>query len=250
VILWTQGIFDPGANFLEALIKTLDTTDFAILVMTPDDVILSGDEVSLAPRDNVLFELGLFMGRLGRERCFFVHERDLKLKISSDLLGISAVKYRRFAQRQFEGRVGKRASDIKDRITSLDRRLRLQLLQQEGAARADVLDISGTWLGYTPNLSDHNSILEIEQSGLPIHAVIVRQVQNGARRRFEYEGRLSSGQLFLFFEEDRGRGFIVGTLVLHLSIPSREGARTTTRRRLWPSPESIVVEEKRRTRVC
>ena len=99
VTLWTQGIFDPGANFLEALIKTLDTTDFAILVMTPDDVILSGDEVSLAPRDNVLFELGLFMGRLGRERCFFVHERDLKLKIPSDLLGISAVKYRRFAQR-------------------------------------------------------------------------------------------------------------------------------------------------------
>ena len=142
VTLWTQGIFDPGANFLEALIKTLDTTDFAILVMTPDDVILSGDEVSLAPRDNVLFELGLFMGRLGRERCFFVHERDLKLKISSDLLGISAVKYRRFAQRQFEGRVGKRASDIKDRITSLDRRLRLRLLQQEGAARADVPDIS------------------------------------------------------------------------------------------------------------
>jgi hypothetical protein len=52
---------------------------------------------------------------------------------------------------------------------------------------------------------------------LLIHAVIVRQVQDGARRRFEYEGRWSSEQLFLFFEEDRGRGFIVGTLVLHLS---------------------------------
>jgi predicted nucleotide-binding protein len=80
VELWTQGVFDLSYSYLESLLKALDTADFAILVLTPDDVVSSRRSQTPAPRDNVLLELGLFMGRLGRERCFFVYEQSQDLK--------------------------------------------------------------------------------------------------------------------------------------------------------------------------
>jgi predicted nucleotide-binding protein len=64
VRLWKQGVFDLSSSFLESLIKALDDADFGILVLSADDITVSRGSESAAPRDNVLFELGLFMGRL------------------------------------------------------------------------------------------------------------------------------------------------------------------------------------------
>ena len=50
----------------------------------------SGDKSADAPRDNVLFELGLFMGRLGRSRTFVAYNKDAGLKLPSDLAGVTA----------------------------------------------------------------------------------------------------------------------------------------------------------------
>jgi CRP/FNR family cyclic AMP-dependent transcriptional regulator len=47
-----------------------------------------------SPRDNVLFELGLFMGRLGPKRVFIVHEADVNLKLPADLAGIGVLPHR------------------------------------------------------------------------------------------------------------------------------------------------------------
>jgi hypothetical protein len=71
----------------------LQKHDFAILVLTPDDVTESRGDSEKSPRDNVLFELGLFMGRLGRERTFIVCDRSTKLRLPSDLAGISFITY-------------------------------------------------------------------------------------------------------------------------------------------------------------
>ena len=57
---------------LEALVRMLDRFDFAVLVITPDDVVSIRGDIRQAPRDNVMFELGLFMGRLGPARTFAV----------------------------------------------------------------------------------------------------------------------------------------------------------------------------------
>ena len=46
-------------------------TDFAVLVLTPDDITLSRGTTIASPRDNAIFELGLFMGTNGRNRTFF-----------------------------------------------------------------------------------------------------------------------------------------------------------------------------------
>jgi len=66
---------------IEILERELDESDFAVVTLTPDDRISSRGKSTKAPRDNVLFELGLLMGSLGRERTYFVCENKHDPKI-------------------------------------------------------------------------------------------------------------------------------------------------------------------------
>lgn len=91
--IWYQGVFGLGEGTLESLENALSRFEFAIIVLTPDDLaIVRGDEVQL-PRDNVLFELGLFMGHLGRNSVFAVYCDDGKIKLPSDLAGITVGRF-------------------------------------------------------------------------------------------------------------------------------------------------------------
>lgn len=92
VVIWDQGPFGLSTGTLEALVVAANEFDFAILVLTPDDVVVTGDVAANAPRDNVLFELGLFVGSLGRERTFAVAPTD-DIKLPSDLAGITIARY-------------------------------------------------------------------------------------------------------------------------------------------------------------
>jgi Predicted nucleotide-binding protein containing TIR-like domain len=94
VTMWMNKVFKPGVSYLQSLLNALDRFDFAVLVLTPDDVLESRDDSHSSPRDNVVFELGLFMGRLGVRRAFFVAEENKNLKLPSDLDGISRLDYR------------------------------------------------------------------------------------------------------------------------------------------------------------
>ncbi|XZE43915.1 TIR domain-containing protein [Pirellulaceae bacterium SH467] len=53
----------------------------------------SRHEAYEAPRDNVIFELGLFMGRLDRNRSFIIKDQHADIKIPTDLLGVSPITY-------------------------------------------------------------------------------------------------------------------------------------------------------------
>ncbi len=90
--VWNQGIFSPGSFTLEVLEQEAATRDFAILVLTPDVLQTSRSQNSYAPRPNLLFELGLFMGRLGRKRVFAIQNRNNPLDLS-DLYGLTLLKY-------------------------------------------------------------------------------------------------------------------------------------------------------------
>jgi predicted nucleotide-binding protein len=68
ITIWHEGVFGLGQGTLEALVNAITRFDFAVLVLTPDDLVESRHHASQSPRDNVLFECGLFMGKLGRER--------------------------------------------------------------------------------------------------------------------------------------------------------------------------------------
>lgn len=91
---WTNGVFEASKTTIESLVAISGECDFAILVLTADDVTVSRSKAKPSPRDNVIFELGLFMGALGRERTIVVAPPGIELKIPSDLLGVTMVRYK------------------------------------------------------------------------------------------------------------------------------------------------------------
>ena len=93
VSVWNEGAFGLNQGTLESLVGMLDRFDFAVLVLTPDDVLHVRDAAVQAPRDNVMFELGLFMGRLGPARTFAVCSDDRALKLPSDLAGVTLARF-------------------------------------------------------------------------------------------------------------------------------------------------------------
>jgi predicted nucleotide-binding protein len=91
--IWSDGVFFAGGYPLEALEKAVSESDFAVAIAQADDVIRSRSKVQPTLRDNVLFELGLFMGKLTRHRAILVHPRVSKLKLPSDLHGLTLLSY-------------------------------------------------------------------------------------------------------------------------------------------------------------
>jgi hypothetical protein len=94
---WTTS-FSPGTTTLERLIELTREVDFAAFVFARDDWTSTGSAVSPAPesaqaspRDNVVFEAGLFGGALGMRRTFILHASGSKLP--SDLLGLTSIRY-------------------------------------------------------------------------------------------------------------------------------------------------------------
>jgi hypothetical protein len=94
---WTTS-FNPGTSTLERLIELTREVDFAAFVFAQDDWTASNPSSSsdlgagqASPRDNVVFEAGLFGGVLGMRRTFILHANGAKLP--SDLLGLTCVRY-------------------------------------------------------------------------------------------------------------------------------------------------------------
>lgn len=94
VTIWSQGVFGLSGGTLETLVREAPKFDFAVFVLTPDDIVTKRKNTANAARDNVLFELGLFMGILGRERTFIVHPRPRdSMDFPTDLAGITCADY-------------------------------------------------------------------------------------------------------------------------------------------------------------
>jgi CRP/FNR family cyclic AMP-dependent transcriptional regulator len=90
---WTGGVFAASSFPIDDLAAQVVACDFAALVLGPDDLVISRGKSSDAPRDNVVFELGLFMGALARSRTFLVVPRGLDVKIPTDLSGLTPIHY-------------------------------------------------------------------------------------------------------------------------------------------------------------
>lgn len=90
VTVWSQGVFGAGTYPLPTLIQTAQQADFAILVMTADDVVTSRNIEGPAPRDNVILEFGLFLGALGdTRRALVLCPKSPQVKLPSDLAGLT-----------------------------------------------------------------------------------------------------------------------------------------------------------------
>lgn len=94
VVIWNQGIFDRlGLSFLEILEETVNTFDYGIFVFTRDDKIESRGETKTIARDNVIFELGMFVGKLNRKKAFLIHPQKTDIHILTDFSGITKASY-------------------------------------------------------------------------------------------------------------------------------------------------------------
>jgi hypothetical protein len=94
VTVWSQGTFEPSQTTIESLDKEIDHFDFALFVFTSDDVTRIRGQHFSAVRDNVLFELGLAIGRLGRQRSIILMPRENDpIRLPTDLLGVAPVTY-------------------------------------------------------------------------------------------------------------------------------------------------------------
>lgn len=94
VISWSDNeIFPAGSYPIEALEEQVRLADFGVAIANPDDLVRARHRQQHAPRDNVIFELGFFMSRLGRQRTLLLVPRGKDVKIPSDYKGITPIPY-------------------------------------------------------------------------------------------------------------------------------------------------------------
>jgi predicted nucleotide-binding protein len=119
--VWSQGVFGLSGSTLEGLVEVAQSVRFAAFVLTPDDLLDKRGSQSDAPRDNVIFEAGLFMGALGRRNTFLVSCRDDHLELPSDLAGITQAQYNR--RSDLRAAIGPAATAIRAAIEAANARL-------------------------------------------------------------------------------------------------------------------------------
>lgn len=93
VTVWDQGIFELSGNTLDSLICALDSADFGVFIFSPDDVARIRTVEFRIPRDNVIFEFGLSVGRLGRDRSFVIAPHGGGTHLLSDLAGFTTGRF-------------------------------------------------------------------------------------------------------------------------------------------------------------
>ena len=91
--LWRAGTFKLSSQTIDDLVKKSSVIDFAVFVFTPDDLTTIRENEHATARDNVVFELGLFIGAIGKERCYIVKPRGVEMHLPSDLLGMNPADY-------------------------------------------------------------------------------------------------------------------------------------------------------------
>lgn len=172
---WTT-TFNPGTTTLERLLELCHEVDFAAFVFGHDDWtshdsrVLSVSEGSQAsPRDNVVFEAGLFGGVLGMRRTFILHAKGAKLP--SDLLGLTCVRYE-----------GTTAAEVR----SLNQKIR-KAIESEGR----VSRIEGLWWQFSlTQRSEHEpsavSLLKISRDRNGALEISGRSWQNGGTLSARY----------------------------------------------------------------
>ena len=168
---WTT-VFNPGVSTLDRLVELTGEVDFAAFVFAQDDWTTNPSDTTAAgqasPRDNVVFEAGLFGGALGMRRTFILHAKGAKLP--TDLLGMTSVRYPE----------GLTAADMR----TVNRRLR-KAIEEEGR----LTRIEGDWW-------QHSLTLRSEREPSAISLLRISREREGglevAGRGWQEDGTLSS----------------------------------------------------------
>lgn len=146
--VWDEETFDFSDSYIESLEKELDRADFAVVIFTADDSANVRNKKVNLPRDNVIFELGLFTGRLGRKRCFFVIDEMSGTEVASDLSGINYVKFYRDSALTDSSRPNLKSQMKKLRKQILDQQVRYKPSSDVRRGQADLWKFSSRVTGH------------------------------------------------------------------------------------------------------
>lgn len=164
--LWIDDIFKYNENFLETLMKEASLFDFGFMIFTKDDYTKSRQQAFDTPRDNVVFEFGLFLGRLGKDNAFIIQDEDVKLP--SDLFGNTLVKFKCKKQNRILCK-SKASLDKTSLIESLEK-LKREIEAKIHLGVLGMLPSTVLAIGYFNNfvqpiceyLSSQNSVIEVK----------------------------------------------------------------------------------------
>ena len=119
VTIWDENVYHLSEGTLAALDAVADQSDFAIVVLTADDTTTRRGRSYAVARDNVIFELGFFMGRLGTNRTFMVYDRDASPTLPSDLQGVTAATFAERADGNLEAALGPVSTQIREAMQAV-----------------------------------------------------------------------------------------------------------------------------------
>lgn len=115
-VIWSDGVFKVTNYTLQTLEDEVEKSDFAIAIAHGDDQTDFRGKTWPSPRDNVIFELGLFMGRLGRHRAILMEPRSEKVKLPSDLSGIATITYKYESGNDARTLMGPACNELREHI--------------------------------------------------------------------------------------------------------------------------------------
>jgi|GEM_PF-7021525 len=136
-VVWNQNVFQVGTTNIESLMRELERSDFGIFVFAPDDVVTMNSRKTAAVRDNVIFEFGLFLGRLDRERVFALLPAGTKIRLPSDLTGVIFGEYN--PDQELVSAVGPFCYQVRQLIKTRSNRLRGARVEVEPRSTEQVL---------------------------------------------------------------------------------------------------------------
>lgn len=93
VTIWKNGTFKLSSSTIEDLVEKSSTVDFALFIFAPDDISTIRNRREHVVRDNVIFEMGLFVGAIGKSRSFVLKPRNVDMHLPTDLLGVTPADY-------------------------------------------------------------------------------------------------------------------------------------------------------------
>ena len=93
VTIWKNGTFKLSSSTIDDLVDKSSTVDFALFIFAPDDIVSIRNSKKHVVRDNVIFEMGLFVGAIGKSRSFILKPRNAEMHLPTDLLGVTPADY-------------------------------------------------------------------------------------------------------------------------------------------------------------
>jgi hypothetical protein len=159
VTVWDEGLFLLGTTTLTSILTFRYRFDFAILVLTPDDIVVFKGGETKSPRDNVLFELGVFLSFLSPDKTFVVTSQP-DVRLPSDLAGLTVAQLEENRSDQ----------NVDAMVSTACHKIRTAMRSVQAQSRVGLLPSTALALGYFNNFvenvcsafTDENATMKIK----------------------------------------------------------------------------------------